>query len=719
MLRPFPTVRSSLLLLLILIGQALPLRSVTATPRDTLSADSLLTRVYAYAAGHEQESAAFDADIYVRHYLRTHRRNGLTRYLPGMLRLERGDNDYFGESRARYSFRPPGAIHKKSLAHYSTMPYLHEERDRWTGRYNLSIYAPTLFSDRLLSPLNRRNRRFYRYRVLRSHIAQGRQVASLSIKPRVHNTQLVRGDIDIDTGSGQVLRFALSFTYAGARIHISGEMGHTDSTAVLPEKILIVSRIKFLGNRMEEAYEASARYSFPPTPPAAPRRSHDLTALYRLRTDTTSLRRDRGYFERHRPYPLMAHQQAAYDRHDARTDSLSPDTTRRRWLSPQTEDLLFDSHTLSLGRQGQLKFPALLTPSMVQWSKSKGISLQARLRLRYNFASQRAASFTPRVGYNFRQHQVYYDLPLAFTFLPRVDGRLEMAAAGGNHMYNSRQADEVRDRLHGHTAYDSLINIFNAYDFHYYRDNHLKAMFSLRPVPGLRTGAGFRFTRRTLLRWNEAAAAAGMRRRLTSVAPRLHIVWTPRPYYYRDGHRIVTLRSAWPTFMFDYERGLAATGGRTDYERMEFDAHYHLRLYALRAVYLRAGYGLYTRRGVNCFLDYDYFRDSYLPESWEDDLSGRFMLLDNRWYNESRHYARLSATYESPMMLFSRLRVLTRIVQKERLYANLLHVKRLGLYSEWGYGLSTHIADAGVFVSIAGRGQTGIGGKVALRLFDD
>lgn len=707
-------------LLLMLAGLRAPARPVSAGTPDLPVADTLLARVFAYAGRHELEQTAFDSEIYARHYLRTHRRNGLTRYIPGLLRMERGDNDYFGESLSRYSFRPPGEIRKKGIAAYTTMPYLHEERDRWIGRYNLSIYAPTLFSDRLLSPLNRRNRRFYRYAVTGSHVSEGRLVVSMDIRPRVHNTQLVRGDIDIEAGSGQVLRFSFHFAYAGARLHVSGEMGRADATALLPEKILLVSRFNFLGNRVEEAYEASARYTpLPVSPDTTARRSHDLTASYRFHADTASLRRDRDYFDRHRPYPLMPHQQAVYDRHAAGADTLPPDSARRRWLSPATEDLLFDSHTFSLSKQAQLKLPALFTPSMVQWSRSKGFALQTRLRFRYDFASQRDVSFTPRVGYNFRRRQVYWSLPLSLTFLPRVDGRLEIAAAGGDHMYNSRQADEVREHLRGHTDYDSLTGIFNAYNFHYYRDNHLKAMFSLRPVPGLRAGVGFRFHRRALLHWNEVAAASGMHRHLSSVAPRLHVVWTPAPYYYRDGRRLVMLRSSWPTFMFDYERGLPSTGGRTDYERIEFDAQYHLPLYALRAIYLRAGGGLYTRRGSNCFLDYDYFRDSYMPESWDDDLSGRFALLDSRWYNESRHYARLSATYESPMMLFSRLRFLTRIVQKERLYGNLLHVKRLGLYSEWGYGLSTHLTDAGVFVAIAGRGQTSVGCKVALRLFDD
>lgn len=710
------------------VAASAPKRDSTETGWE-VSLDTLIARVYSYTERNGLNLKDFGSEIYARHYLRTYRRNGLTRYVPGLFRLERGENDYFGESLARYRFRPPAEVDKKTLAAFTTMPYLPAGNDQWTGRYSLSIYSANLFTDRILSPLNRRNRRFYRYRVQSCYEIEGKRIVSLRVKPRVYNTQLVRGKIDIEMATGRVHHFSFDFTYDGSRLHVSGEMGREGQASLLPYKILLVSRMKFLGNRFEEAYEATATYDFSEThtdkKQAKRRDRFDLTEQCRLRTDTTRMRRDRDFFDSHRPFPLMAHQQAVYDRYaESKTKTfrpLLPDTTAKKRLrmSPATEKFLFDNHSYSIGKKAQIKLPALLTPSMIQWSKNKGFSLQARFRFRYDFLSQRAVNFSPRVGYNFKQRQVYWQLPLNLTFWPSHNGYVDISAAGGDHMYNSRQADEVRSKLHGVTGYDSLVNIFNSYEFHYYRDNHLKAMVSVQPVVGLQIGAGVRYHHRSLLHWNDIAAQSGMYRHLSSIAPRLHVMWTPGQYYYRDGLRPVPLHSQWPTFMLDYERGLQAAGAHTDYERIEFDAKYYLPLYALRALYFRAGGGFYTRRSNNCFLDYDYFRNSYMPEGWEDEMSGQFQLLDSRWYNESRHYARLSAAYESPMLLFSRLKFLTKIVQKERVYLNLLHVNKLGYYGEWGYGLSTPILDAAVFVAVAGHKQAGIGGKVAFRLFDD
>lgn len=687
--------------------------------------------VFNYTQRYNLRAPDFKSEVYVRHTLQTRRRNILTRYVPGMLRLERGENFYFGESLSRYQFRVPGEVDKKDIAAYSTMPYLRSTRDVWIGRYSLSIYESTIFTDRILSPLNRRNRRFYRYATRYSYTMEGHPIVSIAIRPRISNMQLVRGSIDVDITTGRVESFDFSFLYGWAKLHVSGEMGRDGQASLLPNRILLASRLNFLGNRIDEAFEASATYDLTPLPKPADTvpivRRFDLTQQCLLRIDTTSMRRDRAFFDANRPYPLMANQQAIYQRHERRADSLRtvanrPDTVtvrRHRFFTSQTEDLLFDSHTFGINDQSRVKLPPILTPSMIQWSQSNGFSLQTRVSFHYESERQSYVDFSPRVGYNFKQRQVYWRLPLTVSIMPRLSGHIRVEAAGGDRMYNSQQADEVRERLEQVSGYDSLVSVFDSYNFQYYRDNHLLATFSLQPIVGLEISTGFRFHHRTLINWNELAAGTGMNRSLSSFAPRVHVTWTPALYYYRNGRIPVALHSKWPTFMVDYERGLKSFNATTCYERVELDAKYTLSLYALRSLYFRIGCGFFSQRGENCFFDYDYFRNSYLPVGWQDELSGQFQLLDSRWYNESRHYARISAAYESPMLILSRLRWLTRVIQKERIYANLLNVSTLGFYCEWGYGVATPLIDVAGFIAVSGHKQTGVGVKFVLRLGED
>ncbi len=722
------------------------LKATAATPQDSIQADSVMGNVFSYTERYGLRPGGFSSKVYVRHTLKTKRRNILMRYIPGMFRLERGENEYFGESLAHYQFRPPGEVDKKNIAAYSTMPYLRPTNDVRIGRYSISIYEPNLFTDRILSPLNRRNKRYYQYLSRYTYTSEGQRIASIAVRPRFPNTQLVTGTIDVDMASGKVKLFSFDFIYGWSRLHISGEMGDEGQASLMPEKVLMASHLEFLGNKVTESFEASAKYNTPAlpewmasptrasskkqdkTPEQQPESKYDLTHQCQLRIDTTSMRRDKAFFDETRPYPLMPRQQEIYRKAEeknllktqAKNDTAALENRYRYIISPRTEDLLFDSHTFGIGSQSKVKLPPLLTPSMVQWSRSKGVSLQTRFALHHNMGQQQYLDFAPRIGYNFKQQQIYWRLPLTLGVFPHQNGIIRIEAAGGDHMYNSRQADEVRQKLQSAAnEYDSLINVFDQYNFHFYRDSHVLATLTLQPIVGLKVGVGLRFHHRKLLNWNEVAAQSGMSDRLTSLAPRLQLSWTPGQYYYRDRALPVPLHSKWPTFMVDYERGLSIFNRSTSYERIEFDAKYTLPLYALRALYFRIGSGLYTLRGQDCFFDYDYFRNNYLPAGWKDELSGQFHLLDGRWYNESRHYVRASATYESPMMLFSRIRFLSRLVQKERIYANILHVNSLGYYSELGYGLSTPVIDLACFMAIAGHNQTGFGLKFGFRLFED
>ena len=691
-------------------------------------ADSLMQRVFSYPLREDLQIEAFQSDVYLRHYLRTRRKGMMMRYIPGMFRFERGDREYFGESMSAYRFTPPGRVDKKDFAFYTTMPYVHNPRDRWLGRGNISIYSPNFFTHRFLSPLNEVNRRFYRYHFKYAYVSEGRIIANVSVSPRFWNTQLLSGNIDIDVQSGAVRLFTFRFNEGWSRMQLSGEMGKSGKESLFPKRFSLQSNAKIFGNRLEEQFDATATYKFFTPPPVDStlrfNDRFDLTERYRLHTDTSSIRRDLTYFEENRPFPLLPEQEAVYEADRLQRSlkkSATTDTTevRRKERLKEAGDLLFDSHLVHFGTAGQVKLPPIITPSMLEWSRSKGVALQTRLQFKFNIGRYNTLRFRPRVGYNFKQKQIYWRLPAELHVLPHLDGCLSVEAAGGDHIYNSRQADEVRMSLEKASHYDSLISRFNDYNFHYYRDNRLLMHFSLQPLMGLTLKGGIRFNVRTLINWNEVAQESGMRRTLTNLAPRIHLIWTPGQYYYREGLRRYPLHSKWPTFMLDYERSIPGIDAHTSYERIEFDAKYHLPFRALRSLYLRAGGGFYTHRGSNCFIDYDHFRNSYLPAGVEDEMSGQFQLLDRRWYNESDYYSRLSAAFEGPMLLLSRIHFLTRFIEKERIYCNLLSVRSLPLYTEWGYGISIPLLDIGAFVSIAGKNQTSVGAKLVLRLGED
>ena len=435
--------------------------------------DSLMARTFSYVLRNGLRNDGFSSEVYVQHHLYTRRRGVLMRYLPGGLRLEKGKNEYFGESLSKYQFMPPAQIDRKDLAAFSTMPYVEQPRDQWLGNYSMSIYEPNLFSNGLLSPFNAINRRYYRYKYIYSYDDPERRVACVHVEPRIWNSQLVRGTADIDEATGAVRRFSFDFYYGWAHLHVTGTLGKDGRSSLLPEKISLDSDMKVLGNVLVDRFDAVVKYDFNrPEEQTADdslkqRNRFDLTEQCRLHVDTTSVRRDLAFFEEHRPVALTKEQRDIYEQ-AASAKRTTTDSLKNASFQPlyQTaENIFLDSHSLQLGDHGTLRLPPLLTPSMVEWSRGDGISLRTRLSFDFPLSQKSRLQFRPQVGYNFRQKRVYWECPLQLRFLPKYDGCLSIQAAGGEYIYNSKQADEVREKLEGITHYDSLLQVFNRYDF--------------------------------------------------------------------------------------------------------------------------------------------------------------------------------------------------------------------------------------------------------------
>ncbi len=720
-----------------------------------LTAERIMENVFYYAERNFLTDLQYQADVYLRKNATSKRRGWIARYFPWMSGIKRGEHQQLTECALQLQFHPMGQRDCKVNAYCTTEKGMPVGVTNEVENFNFYLYDTNLFTDHILNPLNRRNKRFYRYELRYVTRLDSFRVAHIALIPRFENEQLLKdGSVEVDLNNGAVRKFTFRIFSQMRNVVVTGRTGTSYYESVFPSRMRILTRFKFLGNRLEETYDVYANYRFscPLKFEKGTNRKHDVTEKCLLRLDTMHAIRSRDYFDAFRPFPLRGDERLLYDHvdrqdlkartapfvakeHETLTDSLQATTMRGEWQSlyalPKsttanagewTKDMLLSSHTIQFGTSvyAKVRFPAVLTPSMVQWSHSKGVSVKTRLSMSANFRAIGAQlSFRPQVGYSFKQRQVYWDVPIQFVFWPRMNAAFTVDAGGGQHMYSSRQADEVRRKLKNYEKRDSILHIIDHFGFDDYRDLHLKADFGFSPHPSLRLVLGMHCHQRKMIEWNDAAEAAGMHRTLGSVAPHIEAEWTPGLYYYRKGVRRIPLYSRFPTFHLNYERAFGTTSAETRYERLETDVRYRLPLYALRSLYFRAGFGTYLKRGENSFIDYDLFRFNNIPEGWDDEMSGEFQLLSSRWYNESSYYVRLSSAYESPMLLFARIPWITHFVQTEHVYCNLLSVKYLNWYAELGYGVSTNLVNLGVFASATRGVHFGVGFKCAFRLFED
>jgi hypothetical protein len=329
--------------------------------------------------------------------------------------------------------------------------------------------------------------------------------------------------------------------------------------------------------------------------------------------------------------------------------------------------------------KAEIYLTPIINPLYVRYSGSRGFSYKMRLYTRYTFSAHRYLTFEPTFGYNFKQRQFYFTAPLRMTYNPKRNGYAEIIWGNGNRISNSTVMDQIN-----HEHRDTID--FNDKDMDKFTDNHLQVFNNIMIFDWFDIESGVVYHQRValnkdLMRYYDVPTV------YRSFAPMIGLKFSP---WLNGG----------PTFAIDWERSIKGIfQSNINYERWEFDAQWKKKLPGLRVLNLRAGYGFYTDKNENYFLDYANFRDNNLPEGWDDDWSGDFQLLNSRLYNESDFYLRCNVSYESPLLLATWTPYVGKYIEKERFYISNVIVGHTRPYTEIGYGFTNRYISVGLFAS--------------------
>ncbi|MFW5553027.1 MAG: DUF5686 family protein, partial [Prevotella pectinovora] len=340
----------------------------------------------------------------------------------------------------------------------------------------------------------------------------------------------------------------------------------------------------------------------------------------------------------------------------------------------------------------------IINPLYLGYSSYKGVTYRIKLNGNLDFSPNARLGMGARLGYSFKLRQVYFNIPMRLTLGRRLT--IETEYGTGNHIFNSEILTQLK-----HESYDSIR--WENLRLDLFKDMYWRLRTSFLINPRLRLGAGFAYHRRTAVDPQDFAAT-GRKPKYYSFSPTLQLVWSP---WLNRG----------PVLTYDYERGIKGViRSDMNYERMEIDASWKIPVMKLRVLSMKMGYGIYTSRSKGAyFLDYRNFRYNSIPEGWNDDWTGEFQLLNKNWYNASKYYVNSNLTYESPLLLVSRIPFVGKFIEMERLYCNTLFTDKLHPYLECGYGLTNRLFSIGLFLGVSNKHFEGTGIRMSMELFRD
>lgn len=691
--------------------------------------DSILELLFQGAETNSHRIKEYQSSLYLKGKLTVHKRNRIIKYVPSMFKLEKDIDQYMHESVSDLHYTAPDIYDRKVRAVSTTFPNPYGEVFDIMDYMKFNLYGSSVMENKILSPLSRSSRRLYQYFLEDVLERSDSRTYHIKVVPLFQSTQLLEGHFWISDKDWTVKHLDVHGKYALITFHLSMHMGETEETRFLPQLFNLDLNFKFLKNHLEMNYTGWLNYAkvelFDPDGTEwldlQKTRSHNLSNSYTLTCDTTQLVLDLDSFNRIRPIPLDGDEEQLYKKRKERVlfqaamDTIQkamPVTRREKNLVfwGQLGDALISSYNIDLSKVGSVNCSPIINPLYVSYSHRNGISYKQVFKYNKLFHDGRLLRIVPQIGYNFTKKELYASADVQYVYNPRKQGRVEISAGNGNRIYSSVVLDQLAAQPDSTLSFDGL-------DLDYFKDVYVNVSHNIEVVNGLQLWTGvamhWRYTKST------PEVEARVRSKYNSFAPRLRVEWTPGMYYYMNGNRKVNVGSRYPTFMLDYERGLHILNNSGKYERIEVAMQQMIRLKQVNYIAYRIGAGCFTNQDDLYFVDYVNFANRNLPQSWDDEIGGTFQMLDGRWYNASSHYIQGNLTYESPFILLYPVSRLLSFVQKERLYAGILFMPYLNPYFELGYGIATHLFDAGIFIGNEKGKFTSIGCKFTFELFND
>ncbi|WP_073347813.1 DUF5686 family protein [Bacteroides congonensis] len=695
----------------------------------SISADSIIERVMTFAPLYETIVSDYRANLYIKGKMDIQKKNFILRYVPSMFRLQKGVREYLLETYSDLHYTAPNIYDQKVKASQGTvrgnrgLPGLLEY-------FNVNIYSSSLLNDeRLLSPLAKNGQKYYKYRIDSVMGDPNNLDYRVRFIPRTKSDQLVGGYMIVSSNVWSVreIRFSGRSELITFTCWIKmGDVGKKNE--FLPVRYDVEALFKFLGNKVDGNYTASLDYKSIELKEKKVRKkektNYNLSESFSLQCDTNAYKTDASTFAIMRPIPLNESEKKLYHDYRLRRDTATiqkPSKSQAFWGT--MGDLMVEDYKFNLSNIGSVRFSPFINPLLFSYSGSNGLSYRQDFRYNRLFRGDKLLRVVPKLGYNFTRKEFYWSLNADFEYWPQKRGFFRLNVGNGNRIYSSKVLDELK------AMPDSIFN-FDLIHLDYFKDLYFNFRHTVEVVNGLDISLGFSAHKRTAVEPSRFVITGDypmpppefmekFKNTYISFAPRIRVEWTPGLYYYMNGKRKINLRSLYPTFSVDYERGIKGVFKSTgEYERIEFDLQHQIRLGLMRNIYYRFGFGAFTNQDELYFVDFANFSRRNLPVGWNDEIGGVFQVLDGRWYNSSRRYVRGHFTYEAPFLILKHLMKYTRYVQNERIYVSALCMPHLQPYMEVGYGIGTHIFDVGVFVSSENWNFGGIGCKFTFELFN-
>ena len=695
--------------------------------RSGLPTDTILNRAMSAAEKYNELVENYTAEVYVRSYVETIRKNFLYKYtslIPDFVLHDPHNDDAVIETISDLRYEYPN-IFVQDIRHVTGTLTKKKDIDLIPFELlNINIYGETTNDESFFMPIRFSTAKYYRYTLYQSFTSNNKEYYNIHFAPIYENPKLLKGSFIVEKGTWRVIFFRGEGLDIFSDFSFEMTMGDEWVTNYLPVTITIYQTAAYLGNVLAGRHLASINYKeIALRQFQQPKKSLNISNSYKVRLDSVPLRSDSLFWEKIRPIPLQARevdvinryrqQQNIRENQKKTNDSLGNNRMAQQMAQRMVVNSSYHYKSTRFGYSG------LLNPLMLGYSSRDGITYRQRFSFMAALKRSRNIKVNAFAGYMFRRTEFFTDLTTTFNYEPLRLGSATFSLGIGNPTYSSLFVDQIRDKLKNQgISFDDI-------SLNYYKDYYFKLFNTFEATNGLllQTGVDYHIRKSknnvTMLRsltvdGDPIGQLFGTKR---SFAPFIRVSWTPEQYYRFEGRQKIYARSDYPTFKVEFSRSIQDLMGSTSqYNRIELDISQKIDFGLMHSFQYHIGAGKFINQETEYFADFVYFSKNNFPENWDDGLGGNFNLLSRSLYNASDSYLQGHIMLESPFLILKNIHFISDFADKERLYLSQLHTPQIKSYSELGYGIGNRFFNAGLFVAFHKTRFEEIGVRAAFEL---
>lgn len=698
--------------------------------------DAILEKAMRAAEKYSQTVEEFDADIYMRVYVKTLKKNYLYRFthmIPKFVLHDRKSNDGLIEVLSNLKFNYPNNYLADIKHIHSTFSQRKVMEMLPSNLLHINIYSETSSNERFFMPLRKSSKKYYRYAIEDKFSNNGMTFYTVSFKPIYKTPKLLEGVFILEKDTWRVMQLVCEGVDLASDFSIELNMGNSESTKLLPVNATIHQKFSYLGNVVTNRNLININYNhISLTKEPSPIKNLNVSNFYKVRLDSVPVIDDSAFWANERKIPLQAAEKEVLDDHYHKKSIEEYNKLKNDSLNPKKNNNAAWAKTMVMNssykyRSTHIDYSGVFNPALIGYSSFDGLTYGQKLNINYELKRQSSLNMKAFVGYMFKRKELYYDVSSTWNYNPEHLGKLTLSAGKGNRTYSSLFLEEIQD---------SLINKGLKLDdlsLEYYKDYFFRLYNTVEVQNGFSIGTGIDYHIRdatdnkvdaseiaTISSIKEADTEdiSKMFKRRNTFAPIITLTWTPEQYYRFERRQKIYVRSPYPTIKLEFSKGIKGfLGSDSQYNRVELDISQNIQLALMQSFQYHIGMGFFSNQKSEYFTDFEYFAKRNFPETWDDGIGGVFNLLDRQLYNASDSYIQNHFMYESPFLILNLIPAISKGVVTERLYLSHLYNPYIRSYTEIGYGIGNNFFNAAIFGSLHKLKFHEFGFKISLNIF--